>query len=120
MDRIFPNLYRFEGTSPRGETLYTFLLVRDEWNVLLPCQDGSVAEHFDEIEKLQAAPEVALVELAVEDHLVDPLQFGKREGRTHQLEGDRPGLGLFHRLGLPYRLGQDMGLSPFWYGKHAT
>lgn len=52
MDLLFPDLYRFTGESPRGESLYTFLLIREDGNLLLPCQNGSVADHFDEIEEL--------------------------------------------------------------------
>ena len=52
MKQIFTNLYRFEGESPRGERLHSFLLVRDGGNLLLPCQDAPVHDHFEDIEKL--------------------------------------------------------------------
>jgi hypothetical protein len=52
MESLFPNLYRFTGASARNETLFTYLIVREGGNLLLPCQDGPVREHFDDIEEL--------------------------------------------------------------------
>jgi hypothetical protein len=52
MEIFFPNLYRFAGESAHKETLFTYLIVREGGNLLLPCQDGPVREHFDDIEGL--------------------------------------------------------------------
>jgi hypothetical protein len=52
MLELLPNLYRFTGQSPRGETLYTYLVVRPDGNLLLPCQDGGVRDHMDDIKRL--------------------------------------------------------------------
>ncbi len=43
-----------------------------------------------------------------------------RPDHTDHLARNRVGLGLFHHLGLPHRLGQGTSVSPFWHGNHAA
>ena len=52
MERIFPNLFRFTDEPYRRGRRFTYLLKRKQGNLLLTCQDGSVRDHFKDIEKL--------------------------------------------------------------------
>ncbi len=84
MEKIFPNLYRFTDESHRKETLYSFLLVREDGNLLLPAQGGSVIDHFDAIDELGGVNK----QLVTHNHDVS--------GPVHEAVQERFGAKLHH------------------------
>ena len=52
MERIFPNLYRFTDEPVARGRHYSYLIVREQGNVLVPSLPKSLPDHVDEIEAL--------------------------------------------------------------------
>ena len=68
MEPIFPNIYRSATDNPsRDEKLYTYLIVRNDGNLLLPCKSDAVSQLLSDIEELGGVA----AQFATHNHDVD-------------------------------------------------